>query len=180
MFQATIVTRGRSTGQTKQVAENDQTALSVKQMTARLAITLAGRAAEELVFGRDNVTSGTAGDIETATKLARDMVTRWGLSDALGVVTYSENQDEVFLGNSVTRTQNVSEETAQLIAVEVRKLVDGGLNDARAILQQHRGELDRVAQGLLTYETLSGDEIRGILVGQAPLRELDRGEPETR
>ncbi len=178
LHKATIVTRGRSTGQIKQVAENDQAALSLKQMTSRLAITLAGRAAEELVFGRDNITSGTAGDIEAATKLARDMVTRFGLSDALGAVAYAENQDEVFLGNSVTRTQNVSEETAQLIQVEVRKLVDGGLASARTVLERHRAELDRLAQGLLTYETLSGEEIRGLLAGQAPVRDLGAGGPE--
>jgi cell division protease FtsH len=178
LHKATIVTRGRSTGQIKQVAENDQAAFSLKQMTSRLAITLAGRASEELVFGRDNITSGTAADIEAATKLARDMVTRFGLSEALGVVAYAENQDEVFLGNSVTRTQNVSEETAQLIQVEVRKLVDGGLASARTILERHRAELDRVAQGLLTYETLSGEEIRGLLVGEQPVRDLGAGGPE--
>jgi cell division protease FtsH len=178
LHKATIVTRGRSSGQIKQLPENDQAALNLKQLTSRLAITLAGRAAEELVFGRDNITSGTATDIEAATRLARDMVTRWGLSEALGTVAYAENQDEVFLGNSVTRTQNVSEETAQLIQVEVRKLVDGGLADARAILERHRAELDRLAQGLLTYETLSGDEIRCLLAGQTPVRDLDLGGPE--
>jgi cell division protease FtsH len=178
LHKATIVTRGRSMGQVKQLPEADQAAQSLKQMTSRLAITLAGRAAEELVFGRDNITSGTAADIETATKLARDMVTRFGLSEALGTVAYAENQDEVFLGNSVTRTQNVSEETAQLIQVEVRKLVDGGLADARTVLERHRAELDRLAQGLLTYETLSGAEIRGLLAGQPPVRDLGPGGPE--
>jgi cell division protease FtsH len=178
LHKATIVTRGRSTGQVKQLPENDHAALSLKQMTSRLAITLAGRAAEELVFGRDNITSGTAADIEAATKLARDMVTRWGLSEALGVVAYGDNQDEVFLGNSVTRTQNVSEETAQLISIEVRRLVDAALAEAQAILQRHRAELDRLAQGLLTYETLSGEEIRALLAGHAPVRALDAGGPE--
>jgi cell division protease FtsH len=178
LHKATIVTRGRSTGQIKQVAENDQAALSLKQMTSRLAIAMAGRAAEELVFGRDNITSGTADDIEAATRLARDMVTRFGLSEALGAVAYAENQDEVFLGNSVSRTQNVSEETAQLIQVEVRKLVDGGRAEAQTVLERHRAELDRLAQGLLTYETLSGEEIRGLLAGQAPVRDLGAGGPE--
>jgi cell division protease FtsH len=123
VHKATIVTRGRATGMVKQLPENDQLSMTLEQMTSRLAIMMAGRAAEEMVFGRSKITSGTAGDIEAATQLARTMVTRWGLSEGLGTVAYGENQEEVFLGHSVARQQNISEETAQTIAVEVRKLV---------------------------------------------------------
>ena len=139
-------------------------------MTSRLAILLGGRAAEELVFGRSKVTSGTAGDIEEATKLARLMVTRLGLSEALGTVAYGENQDEVFLGHSITRQQNISEHTAQIITAEVRKLIDAALAEGESILIAHRTELDTLAQGLLVYETLSGEEISELLAGRAPVR----------
>ena len=177
VHKATIVTRGRSASQVKQLPETDQTTLTVRQMTSRLAITLAGRAAEELVLGKDDITSATAGDLEAATKLARDMVTRWGLSDALGPVAYGENQDEVFLGSSVTRTQNVSEETAQIIATEVRSLIDTALAEAKRVLREHRGQLDAVAKGLLDYETLSGAEISGLMAGRPLAREPDSGAP---
>jgi cell division protease FtsH len=171
VHKATILTRGRTTGMVKQLPENDQSSATFEQMTSRLAIMLGGRVAEELVFGRSQVTSGTAGDIEEATKLARQMVTRWGLSEALGTVAYGENQDEVFLGHSIARQQNISEHTAQIIAVEVRKLLDAALAQGRAILSSHRGELDTLAQGLILYETLSGEDIEGLLAGRAPTRE---------
>jgi cell division protease FtsH len=140
-------------------------------MTSRLTILLGGRAAEELVFGRNQVTSGTAGDIDEATKLARLMVTRWGLSEALGTVAYGENQDEVFLGHSIARQQNISEHTAQIIAVEVRKLIDAALAQGESILLAHRSEVDTLAQGLLLYETLSGEDIAELLAGRTPVRD---------
>jgi cell division protease FtsH len=99
------------------------------------------------------------------------MVTRWGLSDELGTVAYGENQEEVFLGHSVSRQQNISEQTAQKIDGEIRRLVEAGLEEARRLLQAHRDELETLAQGLLEYETLSGDEIKDLLVGKAPVRE---------
>ncbi len=178
VHKVTIVTRGRATGMVKQLPENDQTAMTVEQMTSKLAIMMGGRAAEELVFGRGKVTSGTAGDIEEATKLARTMVTRWGVSEELGPVAYSENQEEVFLGHSVARQQNVSEQTAQVIAVEVRKLIDAAVAQARRILTAHRPELETLAQALLRYETLSGEEIRALLTGSVPAREARDLRPE--
>ncbi len=171
VHKATILTRGRTTGMVKQLPEADRSSTTFEQMTSQLAILLGGRAAEELVFGRRKVTSGTAADIEEATRLARLMVTRWGLSEALGVVAYGENQDEVFLGHSITRQQNVSEHTAELITVEVRKLIDAALAQGEAILIAHRSELDVLAEGLLQHETLSGDEITDLLAGRVPLRE---------
>ncbi len=165
VHKATIITRGRATGMVKQLPENDQLSTTREQMTSRLAIMMAGRAAEELIFGPKQVTSGAAADIEEATKLARTMVTRWGLSEALGAVTYGEDQEEVFLGHSVARQHTLSEETAQIITLEVRKLVDAGLDDARRILAAHHDQLTMLAQTLLRQETLSGEEIRSLLSG---------------
>jgi cell division protease FtsH len=146
-------------------------------MTSRLAIMMGGRIAEEMIFGEDKVTSGAQSDIEQATRLARMMVTRWGFSDELGTVAYGENQEEVFLGMSMGRQQNVSEATAQTIDKEVRRLVEQGLEDARRILTEKRDQLESLAKGLLEYETLSGDEIRDLLNGKPPVRDL--GEPVT-
>ncbi len=143
-------------------------------MTSRLAIMMAGRVAEELIFGKDKVTSGASSDIQAATGLARNMVTRWGYSEAVGTVSYGDNQEEVFLGHSVARTQNVSEDTAQKIDNEVRRLVQGGLDEARRILTERIEDLHRLAKGLLEYETLSGDEIIGVMKGIPPKRD----EPE--
>jgi cell division protease FtsH len=140
-------------------------------MTSRLAIMMGGRVAEELVFGREKVTSGAASDIEQATKLARLMVTRWGLSEELGTVAYGENQEEVFLGYSVARQQNISEETSRKIDAEIRRLVEAGYADANRILTEKRAELETLARGLLEFETLSGDEIKDLLAGKRPVRE---------
>jgi len=132
---------------------------------------MGGRVAEELVFGRERVTSGAASDIEQATKLARMMVTRWGLSDELGTVAYGENQEEVFLGYSVSRQQNISESTAQKIDAEIKRLVAAGYSEAEQILTEKRAELELLAKGLLEFETLSGDEIKDLLNGKRPNRE---------
>src|SRR3954468_18172750 len=171
VHKATIIPRGRALGMVMQLPERDKLSMSVEQMTSRLAIMMGGRVAEELVFGKEKVTSGAASDIEQATRLARMMVTRWGLSDELGTVSYGENQEEVFLGHSVSRQQNVSEATAQKIDAEIRRLVENGLTDARGILTEHRSELETLAHGLLEYETLSGEEIKNLLAGKAPVRE---------
>ena len=130
IHKATIIPRGRALGMVMQLPERDKLSMSLEQMTSRLAIMMGGRVAEELVFGREKVTSGAASDIEQATRLARMMVTRWGLSEELGTVSYGENQDEVFLGMSVSRTQNASEATVQKIDTEIRRLVEEGYNEA--------------------------------------------------
>jgi cell division protease FtsH len=171
VHKATIIPRGRALGMVMQLPERDKLSMSVEQMTSRLAIMMGGRVAEEIIFGKEKVTSGAASDIEQATRLARMMVTRWGLSDELGTVAYGENQEEVFLGHSVSRQQNVSEQTAQKIDAEIRRLVETGLSEARHILTEYRNELETLAQGLLEYETLSGDEIRGLLAGKPPVRD---------
>jgi cell division protease FtsH len=177
VHKATIIPRGRALGMVMQLPERDKLSMTFEQMTSRLAIMMGGRIAEDMIFGADKVTSGAQSDIEQATRLARMMVTRWGFSPELGTVAYGENQDEVFLGMSVARQQNVSEATAQKIDSEVRRLVEMGLNDARRILEEKRADLEALAQGLLEYETLSGDEIRDLLDGKPPVR--DTGEPVT-
>ena len=171
VHKATIIPRGRALGMVMQLPERDQLSMSLQQMTSRLAILMGGRVAEELTFGREKVTSGAASDIEQATKLARAMVTRWGLSEELGLVSYGENQEEVFLGHSVARHQNVSEETARKIDKEVRRLVDEGYAEAHRILTEKADDLEALAQGLLEFETLSGDEIKDLLKGKRPIRE---------
>ncbi len=177
VHKATIVPRGRALGMVMQLPEGDRYSLKYQQMTSRLAIMMAGRIAEELIFGKENITSGASSDIKAATDLARNMVTRWGYSEEVGAVAYGDNQDEVFLGHSVARTQNVSEETARKIDGEVRRLVDGGLNDARRILTEKLDDLHTLAKALLEYETLSGDEIVGVLKGVKPVRDAAETKP---
>jgi cell division protease FtsH len=171
VHKATIIPRGRALGMVMQLPERDKLSMSLEQMTSRLAIMMGGRVAEELVFGRDKVTSGAASDIEQATKLARLMVTRWGLSEALGAVAYGENQDEVFLGYQVARQQNVSEETSRKIDAEIKRLVEAGYTEAEKVLTAKRSDLETLAKGLLEFETLSGDEIKDLLIGKRPNRE---------
>lgn len=171
IHKATIIPRGRALGMVMQLPERDKLSMSLEQMTSRLAIMMGGRVAEELIFGKEKVTSGASSDIEQATRLARMMVTRWGLSEALGTVSYGENQDEVFLGMSVSRTQNASEATVQKIDTEIRRFVEDGYKEATRILTEKRADLETLAKGLLEFETLSGDEIEDLLNGKKPNRE---------
>jgi cell division protease FtsH len=171
VHKATIIPRGRALGMVMQLPEGDRYSMNYTQMTSRLAIMMGGRVAEEIIFGKHNVTSGASSDIEQATKLARAMVTRWGFSDDLGVVAYGDNQDEVFLGHSVARQQNVSEATAQVIDREVRRLVQEGWNEANRILTERLEDLHTLAKSLLEYETLSGEEIQNLFKGIKPVRE---------
>ena len=177
VHKATIIPRGRALGMVMQLPEGDRYSMRFQQMTSRLTILMGGRVAEEIVFGHDNITSGASSDIEQATKLAKAMVTRWGYSEALGLVAYGDNQDEVFLGMSMGRTQAVSDETAKTIDAEVKRLVHGGYEEAKRILTERREDLETVARALLEYETLSGDEIIKVIQGIPPLRESN--EPKT-
>ena len=174
VHKATIIPRGRALGMVMQLPERDKLSMSYEQMTSRLAILFGGRVAEEIIFGKEKVTSGASSDITQATKLARAMVMKWGFSDLLGTVEYGENQDEVFLGMSVARTQNISEETAKIIDAEIKRLVQGGHDEARRILTERLEDLHSMAKALLEYETLTGEEIMNVLKGIAPKRD----EPE--
>ncbi|MFJ6024913.1 ATP-dependent zinc metalloprotease FtsH [Brevundimonas sp. NPDC092305] len=172
VHKATIVPRGRALGMVMQLPEGDRYSMKYQQMIDRIAIMAGGRVAEELIFGKANITSGASSDIEQATKLARAMVTRWGFSDILGTVAYGENQEEVFLGHSVSRTQNMSEETARTIDAEVKRLVTSGWDEARLILKKKAKDHEKLSQALLEYETLSGEEIKDLLEkGVAPNRD---------
>ncbi|MBI1250770.1 MAG: ATP-dependent zinc metalloprotease FtsH [Alphaproteobacteria bacterium] len=170
VHKATIIPRGRALGMVMQLPERDKLSMSYEQMISRLAVLMGGRVAEEVIFGKEKVTSGASSDIDQATRLARMMVTRWGYSDELGVVSYGENQDEVFLGMQVNRQQNVSEETARKIDAEIKRLVEGGYVEAKRIITERREDLERLAQALLEYETLTGDEIHKVMRGE----KLDR------
>ncbi|MBA3812233.1 MAG: ATP-dependent metallopeptidase FtsH/Yme1/Tma family protein [Caulobacteraceae bacterium] len=171
VHKATIIPRGLALGMVMQLPEGDRLSLNFEQMTSRLAIMMGGRIAEELIFGKEKITSGASSDIQAATGLARNMVTRWGFSDALGTVSYGDNQEEVFLGHSVARTQNVSEDTAQKIDFEVRRLVQTAQDEARRILTERIEDLHTLAKALLEFETLSGDEIVNALKGVKPNRD---------
>jgi cell division protease FtsH len=171
VHKATIIPRGRALGMVMQLPEGDRYSMDFQQMTSRLAIMMGGRVAEELIFGKEKITSGASSDIQAATGLARNMVTRWGYSDELGLVAYGDNQEEVFLGHSVSRTQNVSEATANIIDAEVKRLVQGGYDEAKRILTEKLDDLHALAKALLEYETLSGDEIVAAMKGIAPNRE---------
>jgi cell division protease FtsH len=126
---------------------------------------MGGRVAEELIFGHEKVTAGAASDIEQATKIARHMVTHWGMSEELGPMSYGENQQEVFLGHSITQTKHVSEATAQMIDSEIRKIVDEGYSSAWSIISNDLDKLHDLANALLEHETLTGDEIGAVLRG---------------
>jgi cell division protease FtsH len=171
VHKATIIPRGRALGMVMQLPEGDRYSMNYEQMTSRLAIMMAGRVAEELIFGKEKITSGASSDITAATGLARNMVTRWGYSDKLGLVAYGDNQEEVFLGHSVSRTQNVSEATANVIDAEIKRLVQSGYDEAKRILTEKIDDLHTLAKALLEYETLSGDEIINALKGVKPNRE---------
>src|ERR1700733_5575279 len=177
IHKATIIPRGRALGMVQSLPERDQISQSYEQLISMLAMAMGGRVAEELVFGKDKVTSGAAGDIQQVTKIARAMVTRLGFPPKLGTVMYGENQDEVFLGYSLGRQQNISEATAETIDQEVRRLVEHGLAEATRILTEKRNDLETLAKGLMEYETLSGEEIDGLLKhGRPPVR--DTGDKE--
>jgi cell division protease FtsH len=179
LHKVTIIPRGRALGVTMSLPERDRFGYSKREMESRLASLFGGRLAEEIIFGADNVTTGASSDIQQATATARRMVTEFGMSEKLGRVRYGDNEQELFLGHSVTQTRGVSEATAQLIDSEVRRLIEEAESSARKILVEHIDELHRLAQALLEYETLSGDEIRGLLRGEPIVRRDPDDTPAT-
>ena len=179
IHKATIIPRGRALGMVMRLPERDQLSVTREKMQADLAVAFGGRIAEEIIFGHEKVTTGAISDIEQATRMARAMVTRFGMSDALGPIAYAENQEEVFLGHSVSRTQNISEATAQKIDAEIRRIINECYDRAKQILTERAKDLHVLALGLLEYETLSGDEIIALLKGIAPVRTpFDEPEPQ--
>ena len=170
VHKATIIPRGRALGMVMQLPEGDRYSMNYTWMTSRLAIMMGGRVAEELILGKEGVTSGASSDIQSATSLAKSMVTRWGYSEALGLVNYKQGEDEYgALG------RDVSEATAQKIDDEVKRLVQAGYDDAKRILTENMDGLHRLARTLLDLETLTGDEIAKILNGEEIVRDEETG-----
>ncbi len=173
VHKATIIPRGRALGMVKFLPEGDRYSMKFIEYTSQLAVAMGGRVAEEITFGKENITSGASGDIQQATRMARAMVTQLGYSDDLGTVMYGENQEEVFLGMSMQKQNNISEATAQKIDAEVRRFVAQGYEDARRILTEKRAGLEAIAQALLEFETLTGAECNALLRGEKIVRKLD-------
>ncbi len=180
LHKVTIIPRGRALGVTMNLPERDRYGMKKMEMEARLAMIFGGRAAEEIIYGHENVTTGASNDIQQATNMARAMVMEYGMSDKLGRLRYRQNQEEVFLGHSVSQQQNMSEDTARLIDQEVRAIIEVAENKARQVLNDHIDDLHTLTNGLLEYETLSGDEVRDLLAGKTLARDMGDDTPPTR
>ena len=176
IHKATIIPRGRALGMVMRLPERDQLSVTREKMYSDIAVAMGGRIAEELIFGHDKVTSGASSDIDMATKMAKNMVTRYGMSKELGPLAYAENEEEVFLGRSVTRTQNMSEETSKKVDSEVKKIVETGYDRARKVLTEKIDDLHKIAKALLVYETLTGDEIRDLMLKNIQPKKLNETE----
>ncbi len=163
IHKATIIPRGRALGVVWTLPERDKYSHTREYLEANISKAMGGRVAEEIIFGHEKVTSGATSDIQMATKLAKDMVTRFGMSKELGPLTYGENEDEVFIGRSITRQQHMSEETSKKVDAEIKKIVDAGYQKARNIINEKIEDLHKLAKALLLYETLSGEEIKDLI-----------------
>jgi cell division protease FtsH len=180
VHKATIIPRGRALGLVMSLPAGDRYSKHKSKMKAELAMAMGGRVAEELIFGSDKVSNGASGDIKMATDQARRMVTEWGMSENLGMIAYGSNDQEVFLGHSVTQSKNISESTAQKIDGEIRAIIDGAYARATKVLSENIDELHLLAKGLLEHETLSGDEIRQVIKGEPVVRNRPDEPPPTR
>jgi cell division protease FtsH len=168
VYKVTIIPRGRALGVTMFLPEDDRYSYSKQRLNSQICSLFGGRIAEELVFGPERVTTGASNDIERATDIARNMVTKWGLSDRLGPLAYSEDEGEVFLGRSVTQHKNVSDETALAIDKEIRNIIDANYQRAKGILQDNRDKLELMADALMKYETIDAQQIAEIMQGREP------------
>jgi len=176
IHKATIIPRGRALGMVMRLPERDSYSYHRDKMYANLAVAMGGRVAEEIIFGYDKVSSGASGDIQYATGLARDMVTKWGMSDKVGPVEYAQPEGESFLGYSSSQPVRMSNQTAQLIDDEIKSIVEGGLHRAKHVLTEHVDQLHLLAGALLEYETLSGDEIKKLIAGD----DIGRDDPKAK
>ena len=177
LHKVTIIPRGRALGVTMSLPERDRLSFSKIELESMLAVMFGGRIAEELVFGAENVTTGAGNDIQQATSWARRMVTEFGFSDKLGRLRYADNEEEIFLGHSVTRQKNVSDATAATIDAEVRRLIDNAETTARKIITENRDGLEIIAKALLEYETLTGAEVNALLRGEPVVRPEENEPP---
>ncbi|MFN3868501.1 MAG: ATP-dependent zinc metalloprotease FtsH [Hyphomicrobiaceae bacterium] len=176
LHKVTIIPRGRALGVTMSLPERDKLSYSKQWCEGKIAMAFGGRVAEQLVYGKEHLNTGASSDITQATNIARRMVTEWGMSEKLGPLLYNENQQEVFLGHSVTQTKNMSEDTARLIDEEVRRIVMTGYQTAWDVLTKHRQDLEAIAQALMEYETISGEEVMALMRGEKIVRPTDDDE----
>ncbi len=181
VYKVSIIPRGRALGVTMFLPEEDRYSHSREHLESQLSSLFGGRLAEELIFGPDKVTTGASNDIQRATDIARNMVTRWGLSDRLGPLTYSEDEQEVFLGHSVTQHKNVSDDTAHVIDEEIRAVIDRNYQRSKDILTEHMDKLHTMAEALIKYETIDSDQIKDIMSGKSPRppKDWDDSEPKS-
>ncbi len=179
IHKATIIPRGRALGMVMRLPEGDKLSVSYAKLKADLAVAMGGRIAEELIFGAEKVTTGASSDIKMATDIARRMVTEWGMSDKLGPLHYGADQEEVFLGHSVTQSKNMSDNTASVVDAEIRRIVEESYARAEKILKDNIEELHTLGKALLEYETLSGDEIKALLRGEPIIRDEPDDEEDT-
>lgn len=168
VYKVSIIPRGRALGVTMFLPEEDRYSYSKERLESQISSLFGGRLAEELIFGFDKVTTGASNDIQRVTEIARNMVTKWGLSERLGPLTYSEDEGEVFLGRSVTQHKAVSDETSHVIDEEVRVIVDRNYERSRRILTEHMDKLHAMADALMKYETIDSDQIDDIMSGRPP------------
>jgi cell division protease FtsH len=173
LHKVTIIPRGRALGVTMSLPERDKLSYSMEWCEGKIAMAFGGRVAEQLIYGKDHLNTGASSDITQATNIARKMVTEWGMSDKLGPLLYSQNQQEVFLGHSVSQQQNMSEETARLIDEETRRIVNAGYDKAWEVLTEHRDDLEAITQALMEFETISGAECMAIMRGEKIERPSD-------
>jgi len=179
VYKVTIIPRGRALGVTMFLPETDRYSISKRRLESKIATLFGGRLAEEIIFGVESVTTGASNDIERATEIARNMVTKWGLSDKLGPLTYSEDQGEVFLGRSVTQHKQVSDVTAHVIDEEVRRLIDSNYQRAKNVLETNLDKLHKMAEALIKFETIDESQLKDIMEGRDPKPPADWDETPT-
>ena len=180
VYKVTIIPRGRALGVTMFLPEQDRLSYSKERLESQLCSLFGGRVAEELIFGLSQVTTGASNDIERATDLARNMVTKWGLSEKLGPLAYTKDEGEVFLGHSVTQHKMMSDETAHAIDEEVRSIIERSYDRAKAIVDSNRDKLHMMAEALMKYETIESDQIDDIMSGITPRAPKGWSEDEQR
>jgi cell division protease FtsH len=168
VYKVTIIPRGRALGVTMYLPEEDRYSMSRQQLESSISSLFGGRIAEEMINGVGGVTTGASNDIERATEIARNMVTKWGLSERLGPLTYSEDDGEVFLGRSVTQHKQVSDDTAHAIDEEVRRIIDSNYERSKTMLTENIDKLHAMANALVKYETIGEDQIKDIMEGREP------------
>jgi len=168
VYKVTIIPRGRALGVTMFLPEDDRHSRSKQSLNSLICVMFGGRIAEELTLGPDGVTTGAQNDIERATQIARNMVTKWGLSEKLGPLAYSEDEGEVFLGRQVTQHKNMSDDTANAIDREIREIIDSNYGRAKEILVEHMDKLHAMSDALMKYETIDADQIARIMQGKDP------------